>query len=304
MNRLDIMFNSENKILDISVKESFFVDASLVFNKKNMWMEYKAVLKSLNDFIASNRLNNNKCFIYFLCTRPHIDITGFIFKKNYLVIKYTIFGKHKAIKANIDIIQDNFGWGIHAINYINGSVHLLYQNTTLVVDIHNFLRTCEINIGEGTNIHYIGYTKNPLSRPINGSHKGWSKVLFQNRNCNLDYFIVYNSFSVNILNSSKNVTMSFNNEFMNEITPETEGLLVEKLMIYFFLNKNILDNYENEIKEFDKHKLKLKKMFYKYLFLTFGFNENSEYYHFYSKYRQYEPIHTYEEEIHLTTAST
>lgn len=297
MNRVDVIFNPEHKIIDISVKDSLFIDAALVFNKKKMWFEYKAVLKSLKEFVTNNRLYNNKHFIYFICTRQHIDICGLYLKKNNIIIRYQILRKHKTIKTNREIIQNKFDFEFEKIHYSNGSVYLSWQHKTLVIDIHNFLRTCEINIGEGTKVHYIGYTKNPLSRPINGSHKGLSTVLFQNRNKNLDFFIVYNAFNVNFLNTVNNVVVSVDNKFMHVLSAENEGLLVEKIMINFFLDNNILDNYDKENKELIKFKLKLKEMHYTHLFLTFGFLEKSDYYNFYSNYRSHESIHTYEEKL-------
>jgi hypothetical protein len=48
-------------------------------------------------------------------------------------------------------------------------------NHKVSMSIYDFLQSSGIEVGINTEIHYVGYTKNPSERPINGSHRGLSK---------------------------------------------------------------------------------------------------------------------------------
>lgn len=51
------------------------------------------------------------------------------------------------------------------------------EKINTVYSIHDFLLTFEINLNISSEIHYVGYTKNPPKRPLNGEHGGLTSTL-------------------------------------------------------------------------------------------------------------------------------
>lgn len=45
--------------------------------------------------------------------------------------------------------------------------------------VHDFLEGADIRLGLDSRVEYVGCTKNPHTRPTNGSHTGLSDVLHQ-----------------------------------------------------------------------------------------------------------------------------
>ncbi len=122
------------------------------------------------------------------------------------------------------------------------------ENHKVSMSIYDFLQIGGVETGINTEIHYVGYTKNPSERPINGTHRGLSDMLYRVSNEEHDFFIFYNLFKV--LSIGKNPTALINfcvaNSMIDEIKVDEEGRIIEKALIKYFGAETQEINKENE----------------------------------------------------------
>lgn len=129
------------------------------------------------------------------------------------------------------------------------------------MSIHDFLQSGGIEVGINTEVHYIGYTKNPSDRPINGAHRGLSDMLYRVSNEENDFFVFYNLFKV--LSVGINPTAPINfcvaNSMVDEIKVGEEGRIIEKALIKYFGSETQEVNRENENAELENSLERLAK---------------------------------------------
>lgn len=132
-------------------------------------------------------------------------------------------------------------------------------------------------------MQYVGKTKIPEKRPIDGSHKGLNKVLYKLSNEDNDIFIFYNIFKVLVsaINEDFNAEFIVSNSMTNEINVDKEGDILEKSLILHFSSENQLQNLDREIGEFRNNliEIAIKNKITKF---TMGYevDDESEYYRF------------------------
>lgn len=127
--------------------------------------------------------------------------------------------------------------------------------------IHDFLQSAEIDLGHGTQIQYVGYTKNPHVRPTNGEHAGLNEVLYKVSNDDFDTLIFFNLFKVTT--NAKSIDAMFNfhiaNSMTDEIQVDLEGRILEKCLILYFDSDNQTKNKDNERSELRQSLAKISK---------------------------------------------
>ncbi|WP_152969043.1 hypothetical protein [Amantichitinum ursilacus] len=121
------------------------------------------------------------------------------------------------------------------------------------MSIHDFLQSSAIELGINTEIHYIGYTKNPSERPINGAHRGLSDMLYRVSTEEYDFFIFYNLFKVLSIGMSPSTAFNFcfANSMLDEINVDEEGRIIEKALIKYFSTETQELNKKNEESELE-----------------------------------------------------
>jgi hypothetical protein len=121
------------------------------------------------------------------------------------------------------------------------------------MSIHDFLQSGGIKSGINTEVHYIGYTKNPSERPINGAHRGLSDMLYRVSNEEHDFFVFYNIFKVLSIGSNPTSPINFcvANSMVDEIKVDEEGRIIEKALIKYFGAEAQEVNKENEEAELE-----------------------------------------------------
>lgn len=126
-------------------------------------------------------------------------------------------------------------------------------NYKVSTSIHDFLQISGIEVGINTEIHYVGYTKNPSERPINGAHRGLSDMLYRVSNEEHDFFVFYNLFKVSSIGMNPNAPINFcvANSMVNEIKVDEEGRIIEKALIKYFSTEAQEINKENEEAELE-----------------------------------------------------
>lgn len=125
--------------------------------------------------------------------------------------------------------------------------------------IHTFLQEFGIDIGLSSTVHYVGYTKNPHTRPTNGSHAGLSEVLYNVSNEDNDILISFNLFKVTVFADNKKNGMKLHipNSMTNEIDADLEGFIIEKCFILYFDSNNQIKNKVKERKELKNNLVQL-----------------------------------------------
>ena len=126
-------------------------------------------------------------------------------------------------------------------------------NRKVSMSIHDFLQISGIEVGVNTEVHYVGYTKNPSERPINRVHRGLSDMLYQVSNEEYDFFVFYNLFKVLSIGINPTAPINFcvANSMIDEIKADEEGRIIEKALIKYFGTETQELNKRNEESELE-----------------------------------------------------
>lgn len=195
-----------------------------------------------------------KRFVYFICTRERVRFnTNKKVSYNPLTKKVKIpllIGEHnRKISVKCSFIDQSTNKPFRPVVMLTDKYITLKNNQGLLttISIHDFLEDAKISLGLDSRVEYVGYTKNPHSRPTNGSHTGLSDVLYKvshEKRDSLIYFNVFKTFAY-AESSEKNVNFAISNSMINEIDADLEGNLIEKCFILYFDSKNQSRNKAN-----------------------------------------------------------
>ena len=119
--------------------------------------------------------------------------------------------------------------------------------------IHDFFDMVGIKFGIDTEIHYVGYTKNPDDRPLNRAHRGLADMLYKVSNAEYDFFIFYNLFKVLAIAGTPSSAFNFivANSMIDEVRVDEEGRIIEKVLIKYFSTEIQELNKSNEVGELE-----------------------------------------------------
>lgn len=232
------------------------------FDSRQLIVDYLKRIK------AAVEAGLEKRFIYFICSRERVR---FNIKKTPSYNRITrstkfhvLIGKNKIKKT----IRCKF-FDMQRQKFYHPKIELTEkyititdaQNHNITLSIHDFLEDANIFLGLDSNVEYVGYTKNPESRPTNGGHTGLSDTLYrQSENCR-DSFIYFNLFKI-ITRADDEVSMlsfAFANSMTDEVDVELEGKLLEKCFIFYFDAAGQNRNKKNELSELDKNLRRISK---------------------------------------------
>jgi hypothetical protein len=128
-------------------------------------------------------------------------------------------------------------WGLKAVETTPTTIIFRFANGhQRLYSVHNFLRDWDVRVGFGTKVHYVGFTREPDIRGIRGNHEGLTRVLYSTREAARDVFIYYCTFAVRAVwtNDSMNASFVVSNAMSDAVDIDTEGLLLEKALIWYF----------------------------------------------------------------------
>lgn len=119
------------------------------------------------------------------------------------------------------------------------------DGSKITFSVHDFLMTFHLELGISTKVYYIGYTKNPHKRPLDGAHRGLSETLYRNAGEDNDVFIFYNIFRVTSIGVNSDYRLHFQvaNSFVDDVKVDEEGKIIEKLLILYFRAESQKSNY-------------------------------------------------------------
>ncbi|MCX8964389.1 hypothetical protein EHW66_04990 [Erwinia psidii] len=228
-----------------------------------------------------------KRFIYFICSREKVRFNvkrkpSYNFFTGQVKIHILIGAAKKRKKIKCTFVDINTGKVFRpGISLTEKFITLKDANGYLTTyPIHDFLDNTDINLGIDSRVEYVGYTKNPHTRPTNGAHTGLSDVLHEVAEENRDCLIYFNVFKVTThsKNAAHGINFYFANAMSNEVDVDLEGKILEKCFIFYFDSVNQSRNKEIEWQELEKNLLKLaQKNKIKAIHIHYEFKEVNDY---------------------------
>lgn len=242
-----------------------------------------------------------KRFIYFICSRKKIRFctqtppvsTPFI---GYMKIRVLV-GREKAaqefvVPALYDEYQNLILPEVDTTGRFIVFTHPSGHKTSF--SVHDYLLEFGVKLGYSTKVEYVGITKNPDTRPLNGVHGGLTDVLYNVSNDDNDILIYFNLFKVisNATGNKYNISYNIANSIIDEVKVDQEGEVIEKSFRFYFDSNNqtrhrCTERREivNDLKQMSKHSN------IQCVHMLFEVDDESEYYKFYSS--KVEPKHAH-----------
>lgn len=189
----------------------------------------------------------NRRFVYFICGRPRVR-----FSTRYPAAQSSPGGDmvvhleagagrelHRCSIAAPHLADPGTGeaYPLQALENTDKHITLTYSNGVgMVFSVHQFLREWEVNLGLHTRVHYVGFTRNPDTRALNGAHQGLTRTLYRTRESASDIFVFYNTFAVRCVtqDTGRHATFVVSNAMTDEVDIDTEGLILETSLISYF----------------------------------------------------------------------
>jgi len=247
----------------------------------------KLIVEYLRGIKKQVEQNLEKRFVYFICSRTKIRFD--ISKKPFynpitkMVKIHVLIGKEEERKT----ISCKF-FDFYKNKFRRPKIELTDKYITITdsrgdittASIHDFLEEANISLGIDSKVEYVGYTKNPHTRPTNGAHTGLSDVLYKIADENRDSLIYFNVFKVMTRATSSNSMLNFTiaNAMTDEVNVELEGKLIEKCFIFYFDSINQSRNKDKELLELKKslHKISAENKINS-IHVCYEFEEPNEY---------------------------
>ncbi|HJV72726.1 MAG TPA: hypothetical protein VJ654_00765 [Noviherbaspirillum sp.] len=237
----------------------------LIVNGYDNFDTRKSIMDSLKNLKSLIKNQLDKRFIYFIASRKRIRFANKKPRYSFIGNKLSLYieeGKERKIRRITTEIRD-----IQTGKPIKPKVETTDRFITFTDpngnkrtwSIHDFLLNSNIPLGYGSEVHYVGYTKNPQERPIDGSHSGLTDVLYRLADGDSDIFVYYNLFKVTTtaVSSKYNINFHVSNAMIDEIQVEKEGKILEKCLILYFGAANQMRNRENEERELQNNLIQL-----------------------------------------------
>ncbi|GHX14117.1 TPA: hypothetical protein I6187_003534 [Vibrio cholerae] len=233
-----------------------------------------------------------KRFVYFICSRERVRFNTDkkpVFNPFTKTTKLHLLVGENATKKSIKFTF----YDINTSQNIKPDIQITDKYITFkdpsgylsTYPIHDFLEMSKINLGIYSKVEYVGYTKNPHTRPTNGAHTGLSDVLYKIAEEKRDTIIYFNVFKVlsQVFVPEVNIQFNIANSMTNEVDVELEGQILEKCFIFYFDSKNQTRNKSNERKELEGSLVKIaNENKIKAIHIAYEFESSHEYGMFFS----------------------
>ncbi len=271
----------------IELQRSDFYWYELIANSSELAEANKYVSNQLKELQKEVETQLEKRFIYFIATRKKVRFSirkkpKYSFFGNNLIL-YLEIGKEKRIRKikinDIKIIE----LSDKLITFTSGRS----EDSSITTSVHDFLQMYGIQLGIDTEIHYIGYTKNPSGRLMNRQHRGLTDTFYNISNEEFDFFVYCNLFKVTSYASNPNSPINvfiLPNSMIDEVNVDKEGKIIEKALISYFDTERQELNKQNEKGELKNSLAELAQEFnINSLKVYIEMEKPSEYYRFFSR---------------------
>ena len=188
----------------------------------------------------------NRHYVYFISTRPRVRFAESepcrIARPGVLDV-YLRVGSEGGLRrysVPLPILRDPETLAssqVAAVENTSKGVTLTFDTgQKMTFPAHDFVQLHGVSLGGHSHVRYVGYTKDPDVRVINGKHEGLTRVLARTREEAADVFVYFNAFSVRALASDERMNAEFvlSNAMTGEVDIKAEGLLLEKVFIDYF----------------------------------------------------------------------
>jgi len=221
----------------------------------------EAIVAELKHFKKQVESSLEKRFIYFIASRTRVRFNTDKqprYKRlgSKLILNLEIGAKRKNKKIIVSVIDEQTGELCRPVVRTTPE-HITFKHgsgNTVTYAVHDFLSHTNHDLKISSEVHYVGYTKNPNSRPINGSHSGLNDILYSVPTEGRDIFVFYNLFKVLSCANNGEYNMNFvvANSMTDEVDADTEGKLIEKTLLLYFNAKLQQRNKRKELSELRK----------------------------------------------------
>lgn len=281
---------SKNWYVELIISEMVWYD--ILVNPIDGFDVKNAIVKKLRKMKRIVEEQCDKRFVYYIAARKKVRFSKkkpyySVFDKN-LVLYLEVGQKRKIKKIRLPIREVETGRLIKPnVKLTDRVITFEYSSGgTFSMTIHDLLSQCNIDLGEATEIHYVGYTNRPWDRPLNRSHRGLSDTLYNVSTEDCDIFIFYNLFKVVSLarNSEYNINFAIANSVIDEIKVNEEGSIIEKALIFYFETISQELNKKSEKGSLKKNMVKMAEL-NNISSIGFGLevDDDSEYFNFFSR---------------------
>jgi len=257
--------------VELSKSDRFWYD--LVIDPPDGFDVNKQISDYLKNLQTVLKSQIDKRFVYFLGARKRVRFSmkrkpRYSFFGDQLNFYVTIGRSDKPIKVTTRIRDSQSGKTIKPRIEVSERLITIFvsESGKVSMPIHDFLLQCGIDLGIATEVHYVGSTQNPATRPLNRIHRGFSDMVYRVPNEEYDYFVYYNLFKVTSItqNSDSPLRYVVANSMIDEIGVKEEGKIIENIIIKYFGAKSQEENKETEEGELrntllllaHKHKIK------------------------------------------------
>lgn len=255
-------YKNASKYWVVELIQSTMYWYELLVNPPKEFDTKKHIAQSLSDLKAIVEENLEKRFIYFIASRkrvrfsqerkPHYSLGGF---GNQLIL-YLEVGREKTLRKISIYVRANDTLKPIKPKVTTTDRFIIFTRENgdeLLFSVHDFLQSFDVELGHSSTIHYVGYTKNPHNRPIDGAHSGLNDILYRVSNEDNDIFIYYNLFKVTAHGEDAKTKITFlvANSMTDEVQVDKEGLIIEKCLILYFDSANQTKNRASEIAELE-----------------------------------------------------
>src|SRR5450830_50135 len=298
-------YQDSTKQWHVEVQRADMIWYEMVVNDHPLFDTRQAVAVFLKRLKTTVREQLEKKFIYFIASRKRLRFAAK--QPRYSLLgKLQIWveeGRERTVrKATIEMKDINSGKLIQPMvstddRFITFTDADGNKSTSA---IHDFFQTAGVSFGHASQVHYVGKTSDPESRPIIKPHAGLSDILYRLADGDRDVFIVYNLFKVSTMavNDKFGLNFCIPNSMSNEIDMETEGNILEKALIFYFRSQDQLRNFAKEYGELRNSLGKIaEKNRIGSITLDYEIDEPGDYYRFYSSEVDIKTKHAFKIEI-------
>jgi hypothetical protein len=285
-------YSDSQKNWYVSLEQNMCVWFDLVVSSYDI-CDFRELIKAkIKDFKRSVKDNIDKRFIYFICSRKKIRFSlindAILFDKNRKTKVFLEIGRDRILKeVSIDTPLSNSG-NISSVEILELGKVISFKYSRgpkLAFPVHDFLLQFSVNLDISTEVHYVGLTDNPESRPLYDGHTGFNEILYKIPNDDQDVFVYFNLFKVLSIaeNSEYNFQFNIANSMIDEINADKEGSILEKCFIFYFDSKNQYRNKKSEKSDIENRlKELIKNNNINDIQINYEVDDDSEYYHFFS----------------------
>ena len=239
----DRVYNNSKKEWLVGLVQSQMYWYELLVNGHEKIDTRKLIVNQVKNLKEDVESCLEKRFVYFICSRKKvrfcIDTPPVLTPFHGFMKLRVLVGREKEPKEFVvEALYDEF-WDAVIPEIDETGRFIIFTHPSghsNCFSIHDYLMNFHVNLGYSTKVEYVGVTKNPNDRPLNGVHGGLTDVLYNVSNDDNDILVFFNIFKVitNAAGNKYNITYNIANAMTDEVKVDQEGDVIEKAFRFYF----------------------------------------------------------------------